>query len=108
MGEIELNGEIIVNSDVVGQIEYEKNHLCKIEIHPHHQGMGYGTEAVAEFVKQARSQGFDKVTTTPVTTPAMAHIFQNLGFKKVEDPSRHEFLDDGPENRYLSCYYKTL
>lgn len=108
MIELTPESEIITDGEQVGELRFEENHLEKIEIYPSEQGNGYATEAIRIFTQQAVERGHSQVTTTPVTSDAIEHIFRKLGFKRVSDPSEHDFLDKGPEDRYLACFVKKL
>jgi len=108
MVELRTDGDIVVEGETVGRLIYDKNHLEKIEIEYQHQGNGFGTAAIKEFVERAHENGYTEATTTPATSKAVKHIFDKLGFDRVEDPSKHDFLDAGPSERYLACYLKDL
>lgn len=108
MVDLRYDGDIVVDDQVIGCLEHNGNHLMKIEINHQHQNKGYGTAAVKQYLEQVSSEGYELVATTPATSPAMMHVFENLGFQRVEDPSKWDFLRGDNEERYFACYVKTL
>ncbi|MFC7018555.1 MULTISPECIES: GNAT family N-acetyltransferase [Haloarcula] len=100
------DGVILVDGDEVGKFTREENHLKKIEVIPEERNQGYATEALRQYLDIVESRGFDRVTTTPATTPVIRHVFSKLGFRKVENPGIHDFIDGAPEEMYQSCFLK--
>lgn len=108
MVSLRRDGAIIVDDEEVGTLLFEENHLEKIEIDSEYQGNGYGTAAIRQFIDRTRSNGSDRITTTPATSNAIIHIFEKLGFENVKEASTHDFLEKGPQERHLACYVKEL
>lgn len=102
------DGDIIVAGEQIGRLVYRENHIRKIEIHHTKRGEGYATAALETYLDRIDTQQYDQVTTTPATTPSIIHILEKLGFEKVEDPARHDFLSGSNEERYLASYFKEL
>ncbi|MDS0261891.1 GNAT family N-acetyltransferase [Haloarcula sp. S1CR25-12] len=102
---VQLQSNRVMHDGVeIGQFVFEDNHIEKLDIKHEYQNKGYGTEALRLYLKNMVSQNYDVVTTTPVTSSAMAHILEKLGFQRISNPAQYDFLDGNIEERYLSCY----
>lgn len=72
------DGQILdEDSELIGELQVEKNTLKRIEIYPDHQGNGYGKAAVQEFCEQQSKDGFDETYVACVTNPALVTILES-------------------------------
>lgn len=86
-----LDSGFIVDDDAtLGKIQFGNTNendalIYKMEIYPEHQGNGYATEALIDFISLARSRGYDAIETNHVTHFRMDYALQSAGFHPVEE-----------------------
>lgn len=96
---------VFYNGTNIGKFVHDENHIEKIELEQKYQGEGYGTRAVQIYLKEMADSEYDQVTTSLATVPEMKHIFEKLGFQRIQNPDEFDFLHPSfPEDTYLSCY----
>ncbi len=90
----ERDGEIVGSVFVVKQSDaVAKLRLLLVE--PKARGLGIGTRLVEECILFARSVGYRKIILwTNSILLAARHIYQNAGFRLVEEESHHSFGHD--------------
>jgi GNAT superfamily N-acetyltransferase len=91
---VTLNGaagtyDILVDGEMVGYIEGNTGTLLQIDVLEEHQGNGYGTAAVRQFIERARRASVERVETSAVVSPAMESIVVSLGFERCADDPSH-------------------
>lgn len=90
--------DILLGDVVIGIIEGTYDTLAFIEIESENRGEGYGQRAVELYVKRAVDRGFSTIETSAVTSSAMEHILENLGFHRAaHDPSH--FVAELPDSK---------
>jgi GNAT superfamily N-acetyltransferase len=93
------------NGTKIGKFVHDENHIEKIELEREYQGVGYGTRAIQIYLKEMADSEYDRVTTTLPTAPEMKHIFEKLGFQRIQNPAEFDFLHPTfSEDTYLGCY----
>lgn len=90
----EMNGERVGCVFVVKESdEIAKLRLLLVE--PKARGLGLGAHLVEECIRFARSRGYEKLTLwTNSVLDAARHIYEEQGFKLVEEEEHHSFGKD--------------
>lgn len=73
------DGTIVVDSEEVGWITAEGCELEGIWIAPEHRGLGYGTEAIRQWVSERQGR-CDRIRTTGVVSDTVQSVLRDLGF----------------------------
>lgn len=79
--ELEDDGSILFDGQEVGYLGWNENVLVDISVDSRYQNQGIATKAVFQMIERIEKEGYTKIETTTVVSPAMESVLRKVGFE---------------------------